>query len=84
MDLIAQLLPLMSSDARIVNVSSGYGQLSHLQGSAYHDAVAHAPDLDALSRIAFDPNDAHMAAAYVPAYKARALRLRRAHGTGRC
>jgi hypothetical protein len=73
-ELIHTLLPMLAPEARVVNVSSGYGQLANLAGSAYHDAVANAADLAALQRIAFDPHDAHMASTSVPAYKARQLR----------
>jgi hypothetical protein len=34
------LLPLLAPGAVVVNVSSGYGQLAHLQGSAYCERVA--------------------------------------------
>jgi NAD(P)-dependent dehydrogenase (short-subunit alcohol dehydrogenase family) len=68
-ELIRVLLPLLTPGAVIVNVSSGYGQLSHLRGSGYYERVASAPDLEALARIEFDPHDAHMASSYVPAYK---------------
>jgi NAD(P)-dependent dehydrogenase (short-subunit alcohol dehydrogenase family) len=56
------LLGLLRDGSSVVNVSSGYGMLQFLEGSAYHDLVAHAASLDALAKMPFLTDDAHMLA----------------------
>ena len=76
--LARSLAPLFADGARVVSVSAGFGELSYLRGSPYHDLVASAPSLAALDAIAFRADDAHMAASEVAAYKLSKAMLNRA------
>ena len=73
---IEAMLPLLTDKGRIVNVSSGYGQLHHLP-QRYQDIIASTTDLYSLPTLPFY-QDAFTKADNVPGYKVSKAALNRA------